>query len=171
MFGNEQWLLKNVNLEQMFKIQRFILKSLHIWLKKKWLSLCASSVCKRTLWVWTEPYSLQQPWKETTSWHTSSEFSFLHLSHIFSYIYTHFMWLCVCVCVTENSTWQPTVILLIFIYIYLSVSVFLQFAGEWSWRIWSKGHSWCYKSQRSGLCGGHLTKERTACSEEDYKTM
>lgn len=39
-------------------------------------SVCDSSVCRRTLWAWTEPYSLQQLWRETTNWHTSSKFSF-----------------------------------------------------------------------------------------------
>lgn len=44
--------------------------------------------------------------------------------------------------------------------------VFLQFAGKWNWRIGSKGHIWYHTSQRSRLCGRHVTKKRTPSTEE-----
>lgn len=54
--------------------------------KRSWL--CAPSVCRRTLWGWTEPYSSQQHWRETTNWHTSSKISF-SWPHIYFYVIDH----------------------------------------------------------------------------------
>lgn len=72
----------------------------------------------------------------------------------------HYVTVCVRACLAFQGRLHAVIL--------MSVSVFLQFAGKWHWRIWGKSHIWCYKSQRSRLCGGHLTKERTVSAEEAH---